>query len=247
MAIALANDDVTNSLPRRVNGTDSISATCDIGGPTNVGTYTPAASSLLIAVFGAAGVAADPDGSPPVQGHGVTYTKIESQSTTGLGLMGIWAANSGGAPTSAALSVAYTATTAQGWILYDLNFTGVDLTSLAGAFVQKPTNSTAVGATSLTTSMAAASAPDNRAFVITFIAANQAITEDSSYAEVHDQGHNAPTRAFSVAYNNTSTFDTTVLTSWSSSVACRQFAIELKASGGAPAVTMSRALLGVGV
>ena len=230
MAIALANDDGTNSIPRRTNGADATSSTCNAGGPSNNGTYTPGANSLLVAVIGVCGGSIDPDGSPPVAGHGLTYTLINSITTSVLGRTCIYAADSGSSPTSAALTVTYT-TLQSGFCQYDLEFTGVDLSSgVAAAFVQDEFNSTASG-TSLSVTLAAAGDAANRPCTFCYIAANEVITEDASYAEIHDQGHSAENRRLSASFQ-AGGFDTTVVHSWTTATQAAVWAFELKAAGG---------------
>ena len=243
MAIALANDDVTNSIPRYVNGNDTVGGTpnsSNSGGPSNNGTYTPAANSLLVLIIGVSGTG---DDLSAATGHGTTYSSVENLATTTLGRSLVYAADSGSSPTSTVASVTF-ATAKTGLCMYDLEFTGVDLTGgVAAAFVQKVSNST-TGATALQDVLAAASDSDNRPLTCCYIAVNEAITEDASYAEINDQGHNAPTRRLSASWQS-SGFDTTVDHSWTTSTQGRSISMELKATGGGGGAAVSVDPLGM--
>jgi hypothetical protein len=92
------HDDVTNSIPRHVNGTDATSYTCNTGGPSNNGTFTPAANSLLVAI---AYTGADLTDPTSVTGNGVTFTNVNETPNSPQDLF-IYAADSGASPTSAA-------------------------------------------------------------------------------------------------------------------------------------------------
>jgi hypothetical protein len=231
MAIGLTNDDATNSIPRIVTGNDQTTYTCNSGGSANDGLYTPAATTLLVAMISTAGTSVDPTS---VTGHGVTYTKIAFSSVTNLNMNGFYAADSGGSPTNAALQMTFAAT-ATGACLYDLNFSGVDLSGgVAAAIVQSVLNTDIAGtATSLQTTLAAASAVDNRPAAMCVLNVNQTITEDTNYVEINDQGHTLPARRLSASWQSGG-FDVTIDHSWSagSSVAVRAFEIKAAAAGG---------------
>lgn len=237
MAIALVNDDATNSIPRITTGNDATSFVCNAGGSANDGLYTPGADSLLLAIF-ATSNAVDPTS---VTGHGVSYGKVVGTSTSGVGEGSLWVASSGSSPTSAALTANY-ASTVSDICLYDLEFTGCDLSGgAAGAIVQSAFAQNTVGATTLNTTLSAAGNANNRPVAMCFIAANEAITEDSNYLEIHDAGHSALVRRLSVSWQSGG-FDTTVTHSWTSSVPVQCRAFELLASGGGgPSVTASDA------
>jgi hypothetical protein len=232
MAIGLTNDDPTNSNPRIVTGNDQTTYTCNTGGAANDGLYTPAANTLSVAMISTGGASVDPTS---VTGHGVTYTKIAFSVVTNLNMNGFYAADSGGSPTNAALQATW-AVAPTGICLYDINFSGVDLSGgVAAAIVQSVLNTDIVGtATSLQTLLAAASATDNRPVAMCVLNVNQAITEDTNYTEINDQGHTLPARRLSASWQSGG-FDVTIDHSWSagSSVAVRAFEVKATAGGGA--------------
>jgi hypothetical protein len=231
MAIGLTNDDVTNSIPRIVTGNDQTTYTCNAGGPANDGLYTPAANTLLVAMISTAGTSVDPTS---ITGHGVTYTKIAFSSVTNLNMNGFYAADAGGSPTNAAATATW-AVAPTGCAMYDLCFSGVDLSGgVVAAIVQSVLNTDIVGtATSLQTLLAAASAADNRPVAMCVLNVNQTITEDTNYTEINDQGHTLPARRLSASWQSGG-FDITIDHSWSagSSVAVRAFEIKASAAGG---------------
>lgn len=232
MAIALANDDGTNSIPRISTGNDATSFACNTGGSANTGLYTPGNDSLLLAWF-ATSNAIEPSS---VTGHGLSYTKIVGTSTSNVGQSSIWGAISGSSPDSTALTVNYGSTVSD-IVLYDLEFTGVEVSGgVGGAIVQNQIGSSSTSVTTINCTLSAAGNANNRPVAGCFIAANEAITEDSNYVEVHDTGHSALVRRLSVSFQSGG-FDTTVTHSWTSSVAVQSRAIELLASGGTPSVT----------
>jgi hypothetical protein len=195
-------------------------------------TYTPAANSLLVVGYVTSPEGIDPDS---ITGHGVSFTKLPiTDEVIGVARrVGIWVANAGASPTSAAV-VATFATNRTGCIIIEFEVTGADMSGGAtGAIVQSPSleagSSTGWTATNL---LAAASHADNRAIAFWANAANGVITEaGGNWAEPTgaDIGHPSPTTRLEAQYTP-STFDRSPAASWSAAVDSMVAAVEIKAA-----------------
>lgn len=224
MALAIANDDLTNSLPRWFSGVDDTTFTVNTGGPSDNGIYTPGANSLLVALVGGGGLGSDPTS---LTGHGISYSKVAAATTTSLGRLHVYVADSGGSPTNAALSGTWP-TTATGFAAYDVEVTGADLSAGAVASIlQAPTDQQAAG-TSISSTLVAAGDAANRPMTVLYIDKNEAITLDGSYPALHDAGHASPNRRLSVGFQPDG-FDTAITNSWTTTGIGRQYTIEIKA------------------
>jgi len=198
-------------------------------------TYTPAASSLLVACV-VTTLGATPLDPTTVTGHGVSFTMLSLSarllSTTHA--VSVWIANAGGSPTSVACVASYGAVSQTGGAIIEFEVTGADLTgTLAASIVQNPTNTGT--ATSGSVTLAAPGKPENRPLSFWLHLANEATTAQSLWTLTAGATGNFNTPATGAAGQyRADSFETPATASWTTSALWRGVALEIKAAAVTP-------------
>lgn len=202
--------------------------------------WTPPTSGLII-VF-VRNRAATP-GTPTISGNGLTWTQI-AVVTNGVSKLTLFGANASGS-SAGATTIDFGGATQIACQASFFLAEGVDLTTVVGAFVQAPTAS-GVNVATLSITLAAAGAADNRPIAGFFHAALETTTPRAGWTEADDfnvgaGGGNLATQ------HRADAFETTASATWASSVNAEGIAAELKAAGGAAVIypQLERAQRGV--
>jgi hypothetical protein len=218
---------------------------------TNTDTYTtasftPTASSLIIACYSATNGALPP--TPTVTGGSLTWTAIDNflWDTTTQGKLFVFAAQASGSPSSMTVTFDHgvgSGTIGAEWSVFEA--TGSDVANgVSQCFVQKIKSTADSTGTSVSITLAAASNSNNRPFLWVIHFANQATTERTNWTEIGDTNHSLPSTGAESQWRS-DTFETTASASWLTSSGFGAIAFEIKA-GSATATNHSLSLLGVG-
>lgn len=209
------------------------SANPDINSQTDATSYANSSwtppSSGLICVF----VLSRQTGGPPqptISGNSLTWTAIATVTRSTVWRLTLFGADASGSSTGAT-TVDFAGNTQIGCTASFFLAEGVDLSGgVAAAFVQAPT-ADGNNVQTLSVTLAAAGAADNRAVAGFFHAAQEATTPRTNWDEQDDLSDANPPRALETQ-TRADAFETTASATWASAVVAAAIAAELKASGG---------------
>lgn len=197
---------------------------------------TPSADKLIlisIASRSSGGVGA----APTLTGNGLTWVNVTFVGDGNERAVSVFRAM-GGSPSTGAITIDFGADGQSNcsWSIYE--FSGMDTsgTNGSGAIVQNPTNALGSAGTSISVTFSAAGATDNALYSATVISDNLAMTEDTSWTELHEEQVNdgADSHTLQTQLRNPHGSDTTGGSSWSASESERAaiIGVEIKAAAG---------------
>lgn len=192
--------------------------------------FTPAANSLMVALFIVSGKT---DAPVSIQTTSATnrYTFAEYSHWSTSNNAGIWIASSGATPPNDSITLTTSATNATGCALAVIEVTGADMTgTVANAIVARESAASPGGTgTTGTLTFAAAGNSANRPLVYFEHAANEATTERANWTELDDGSYASPAVGFQVQCR-ADAFETTSTATWTTSAGWIALGVEIKAA-----------------
>lgn len=205
------------------------------------GSITPTASRLAVACYNSVNLteAVDPT-QPTVSGNGLSWQIVDTFVWRTFGdryRLTIAAADTGVSPSAGGVTFDHGSQTQEAaeWSIFELNGTDV-ANGVPECFVQFVHSTVNASGSSLSLTLAAAGAADNRPFLAMAHASSGGITPRADWTEVHEGVSTAPNTAIETQ-ERLDTFETTASATWTGTVGYGGIAFEVKAATGAPSGT----------